>query len=482
MMNNINNIDEVIENIINHFDKGWKQSKEIKKALEILTENKATFKNANDLATEVGNILSKVFKDTIKSDMLSNKKMYQEMAEKLVNSSLRKAHEVISDYSTGVMENLNKVSKISGGVVTPKFNQNKANGIIVRLVRDDYDKIKWILDEPVKTFCKGIVDDTVKVNVKYHSKLGLKPVVIRISSGKCCKWCDKIAGKYNYPEVPKDVYRRHSHCDCIVEYFPGDGKKQNVWTKKYTKQEKRHNIQSEKLTKAEKDAKIEKRIKLSKQNESNISDVRKQCLKNDIHYNQIKKHKEIISEKDIIKNLGGLDKTKGSCSSVALAYVGNKGGYDVLDFRGGKSCEIFAQNDTIKKISKLSGIKSFNVKDYNDYNAVLRLTQNMIKDKEYYLATGGHAAIIRKTSEGLEYLELQDNEILNGYKKLNNNVLTKRFGCKKSHNLKYIGKVEAESILIDVDSLKNNEEFKKILGFINTNSGKQLKGSGGSVK
>ena len=35
-----------------------------------------------------------------------------------------------------------------------------------------------------------------------------------------------------------------------------------------------------------------------------------------------------IEAKDIIKNLGGLDKTKGSCSSVALAYVGNKGGYN----------------------------------------------------------------------------------------------------------------------------------------------------------
>ncbi|KXB65921.1 hypothetical protein HMPREF3181_01013 [Parvimonas sp. KA00067] len=45
-----------------------------------------------------------------------------------------------------------------------------------------------------------------------------------------------------------------------------------------------------------------------------------------------------------------------------------------------------------------------------------------------------------------------------------------------------MGKVEADSILIDVDSLKNNEEFEKILGFININGGEQLKGSGGSVK
>lgn len=259
----MNNIDLVIENIINHFDKGFKQSDKIKTALEVLKENKATFKNANDLAMEVGNILSNVFKDTLNSDMLYNKKMYQEMVEKLVNSSLKKAHEVISDYSTSVMENLNKVSKVSGGVVTPSFNQNKANGIVTRLVRDEFEKVKWILDAPVKTFCQSVVDDTVKVNVKHHARLGLKPVVKRVSSGNCCDWCNKLAGVYDYPDVPKDVYRRHHRCDCVLEYFPGDGKKQNVWKKKKTFVKK--------LTNIENSAKIEKRkrIAISENNSNN---------------------------------------------------------------------------------------------------------------------------------------------------------------------------------------------------------------------
>ncbi len=259
----MNDIDLVIENIINHFDKGFKRSDKIKTALEVLKENKATFKNANDLAMEVGNILTNVFKDTIKSDMLYNEKMYQEMAEKLVNSSLKKAHEVISDYSTSVMENLNKVSKVSGGVITPTFNQNRANGIVTRLVRDEFEKVKWILDAPVKTFCQSVVDDTVKVNVKHHARLGLKPVVKRVSSGNCCDWCNKLAGVYDYPDVPKDVYRRHHRCDCVLEYFPGDGKKQNVWKKKKTFVKK--------LTNIENSAKIEKRkrIAISENNSNN---------------------------------------------------------------------------------------------------------------------------------------------------------------------------------------------------------------------
>lgn len=42
---------------------------------------------------------------------------------------------------------------------------------------------------------------------------------------------------------------------------------------------------------------IGKKENLSQENPSEISDVRKLCLKYDIKYNEIKKHKEIKSEK-----------------------------------------------------------------------------------------------------------------------------------------------------------------------------------------
>lgn len=53
-----------------------------------------------------------------------------------------------------------------------------------------------------------------------------------------------MVGTYNYPdEVPDDVYKRHRHCRCIVEYFPGDGKKQDVWSKEWEDVDKEDKIQ-----------------------------------------------------------------------------------------------------------------------------------------------------------------------------------------------------------------------------------------------
>lgn len=94
---------------------------------------------------------------------------------------------------------------------------------------------KWLLEGPVlENLLKDIVTDSIEKNSKFQYDSGMKPKVVRRSSGNCCEWCDKIAGTYYYPDVPRDVYRRHNNCNCTVEYYPGDGKKQNVWSEKWS--------------------------------------------------------------------------------------------------------------------------------------------------------------------------------------------------------------------------------------------------------
>ena len=174
-----------------------------------------------------------------------------------------------------------------------------------------------------------------------------------------------------------------------------------------------------------------------------------------VEYNEVKKLQKELTTEEIIKKLGGGDKTGGSCSSVAFAYIGNRNGYDVLDFRGGKSMNIFASTRSIVEIANLDDIQSKITKNTNDFKAVKELLTFAKEDKEYYLATGGHAAIIRKTNKGFEYLELQ-TEDKNGFKKLDKTALKSRFGCQTSHTVSGL-KLEPASILIDVDSCKNNE-------------------------
>ena len=87
--------------------------------------------------------------------------------------------------------------------------------------------------EPIVNFSQSIVDETIKANAEFQAKAGLRPKIIRREAGNCCDWCKGLVGTYTYPDVPEDVYKRHRYCRCTVDYYPRDGKKQNIHTKEW---------------------------------------------------------------------------------------------------------------------------------------------------------------------------------------------------------------------------------------------------------
>lgn len=214
------------------------------------------------------------------------------------------------------------------------------------------------------------------------------------------------------------------------------------------------------------------------ENASPLNEVVEIAKKNGVAYLDVAKLKETPKTEEIITRLGGGDLTHGSCSSLAFAYAGNKAGYDVLDFRDGMSRKTFALNVNIRAIAeKVGGIVN---RDFNDYKNAATLLTNVVEGKEYYFTCGSHAAIVRKNGGVFEYLELQSSRA-NGWKPLNNDVLKQRFGAKRSHST-YGHKFEMSEVLIDIELLKKDYGFRKLLGYINTAETAQRKGSSGTIK
>lgn len=195
-----------------------------------------------------------------------------------------------------------------------------------------------------------------------------------------------------------------------------------------------------------------------------------------VTYRPIRKNTTSRSTMDIVSKLSGGDLTQGCCSSLALAYAGNKAGYDVLDFRDGASRDFFSSRKSIQEIANLPGVSSSIVYDVNDIENAKTQLRKMVSEKEYYFAIGQHAAIVRKYQDHFEYLELQHPSSGNGWHTLDANTLIARFGCKIERDH------ESSSYLIDVETLSNNKEFLNILGYINTESAEQRKGGCGNVK
>ena len=117
---------------------------------------------------------------------------------------------------------------------------DRTQGILNRASEaEKFSGVRWILGDGVLTnYMQSFVDETMKRNAIFQSNAGVSPKIVRRSPGWCCEWCAKLEGTYMYPDdVPDDVYRRHDNCNCIVEFYPADGKKQDVWTKEWTKAE-----------------------------------------------------------------------------------------------------------------------------------------------------------------------------------------------------------------------------------------------------
>lgn len=214
--------------------------------------------------------------------------------------------------------------------------------------------------------------------------------------------------------------------------------------------------------------------------------IEQACTTENVEYRAVQALPKQLTSDEIIERLAGGDMTQGSCSSLAFAYIGNKNGLDVLDFRDGGSRRVFSMNKNIMKMLELPGVEGSITKVKKEVQGTIDVLKNLELNKEYYLATGKHAAIVRKLDTGYQYLELQ-SKYQNGWMPFERygsmaTTLNKRFGCRKTVDKSFGYVWERTVILMDVDSFKDNEEFEQLLGYINTAVDKQRKGALGDVR
>ena len=201
-----------------------------------------------------------------------------------------------------------------------------------------------------------------------------------------------------------------------------------------------------------------------------------------VAYNAVENHKNKMTSDDIIQALSGGDLTSGSCASLGLAYIGQKQGWNVLDFRGGESQNFFSGTYNLKALFETEGIKKITAKGACTATVGKNLLKQCETGKEYYLYVGRHAAIVRKTDgDELQYLELQ-SPTQNGWHDFDGNVrytLVNRFGCSSQSN-KWSQEIHG---MIDIaDSNFNTDDFRQLLGYINTADSEQKKGKYGTTK
>lgn len=314
---------ELLEKIQKDFLKQYNSDGTIKKVLGLAKENKATYADANDYSIKVGEILSNSYKKYLSTDTLPEGRFWYNMATTIMQPTLENNYDLIVDVCESAQKTVNKASGVSLGFVQPALNQNKIDGFIDKLSNTQvFSDVQWMIGEPVVNFSQAVVDDSIKANASFHAKSGLTPKIVRkldsaetrtITRGKSkirykvpCKWCEALAGTWDYLDMPDfiadNIFRRHENCRCTVEYV-GDGKRQNVWTKKY--------IQEQEQAK-------EERIKWQEEQIARIT-TRKQAydvLIKDVGFDLVEDSVKKIDDELLIANTKQLQKLENRFNAV----------------------------------------------------------------------------------------------------------------------------------------------------------------------
>lgn len=237
---------------------------------------------------------------------------------------------------------------------------------------------------------------------------------------------------------------------------------------------------------------LDKKPSAPKVKSESYQDFTKALNSANVKYNRVEKHEKRLAEDEIIKRISGGDKTSGSCFSTACAYIGNKYGYDVLDFRGGTATKHFASGYV--NIVKLQGISPTMVK--GGLANAKKLLESVEEGKEYLFTGGRHTAIVRRYEGRLQYLELQ-HQSENGWTDFERTIKRPRVKAlyleqqgdihvsvsdTLKNRFRAKGRMCEYNYLVDIGQFEGNDEFIDLLGYMNTSHDKQMKGTGGGIK
>ena len=222
--------------------------KEFRKILGDAKLKQLNYLGAEEYAETVGDAMAKAFQRHISADKLPEGRMFWNIADRVIRPMLELDHRLVSDAAVEAQQALNMVAGMGLKAQRAALDEDRVIGILNKVANaENFSTVAWMLDEPIRTFSRSVVDDVLEKNIDFQGRAGLRPKVIRTAERKCCRWCSNLAGVYEYPDIPRDVYRRHENCRCSVEYDPGDGRKQDVHSKEWTVTKKDAKIESRKV-------------------------------------------------------------------------------------------------------------------------------------------------------------------------------------------------------------------------------------------
>ena len=205
------------EDIAQEFKDSVNGDKTIQKYLRQIRDGKGSYVTANKLAIRVGNHLGKIMVSYAPVEDISEWDLID-----LIPKSLGLDHQMIADACRDVQNNMNKDAGLRIKYKEPKFDMDRVNGFITELQNNpEFTNIEKSFVDQIVNFSENVVDESIRENAGLMFRSGIRTVVVRQAEFGGCKWCQAVAGVYDYNEVSdkgNDVWLRHDNCKCTIDF------------------------------------------------------------------------------------------------------------------------------------------------------------------------------------------------------------------------------------------------------------------------
>ena len=215
-------------------------AKEVRKSDELTAIYKkvksgtASMEDATEFASLSGKKLGEVSKAQLLKLFLEGTPSFDELME-ILPPACKKNYVNVADLYKRIQRQLNRNEGIDLGAIASDYPADRVEGLIrlISEMQNMAEEFDGIIGK-IENASMSTVDDSVRENVDYSSRLGYKTTVIREFHPEEtdqsahhdkgyweCPWCKEMAGEYDYEEVKdtyNDVWRRHDGCHCVITY------------------------------------------------------------------------------------------------------------------------------------------------------------------------------------------------------------------------------------------------------------------------
>lgn len=191
-----------------------------------IDSGKGTYADSFAYSDRAGKLLGEIFSRRLPDIPLEER-------EALCVELLRDRYTDINALCDRVQKALDEAQGLHLAPQHAPFNGERAHqiGSSLRDLSKSVETLQRRAESAPATATRAMHDDRMKAESKFRSRAGLKCWITRKTDGKCCEWCDKMAGRFEYGDEPDDIYRRHDNCGCTVTFENGR-KRQDVWSKR----------------------------------------------------------------------------------------------------------------------------------------------------------------------------------------------------------------------------------------------------------